>query len=41
MPAAQGRGMGTRAQRLLAGYLFDHTRAERLQAWTDSANLAE
>jgi len=41
VPAAHGRGIGTRAQRLLAEYLFDHTRAERLQAWTDCANLAE
>ncbi|MFJ1757177.1 GNAT family N-acetyltransferase [Kitasatospora sp. NPDC088134] len=41
LPAAQGRGIGTEAQRLLAAYLFDHTRAERLQAWTDLANLAE
>ncbi|MEU6416927.1 GNAT family N-acetyltransferase [Streptomyces spiralis] len=40
-PAARGRGTGTRAQRLLAEYLFSHTRAERLQAWTDCANLAE
>ncbi|GGO54061.1 GNAT family N-acetyltransferase [Streptomyces lasiicapitis] len=41
VPAARGRGTGTRAQRLLAEYLFDHTRAERIQAWTDCANLAE
>jgi len=41
VPAAQGRGIGTQAQRLLAEYLFDHTRVERLQAWTDCANLAE
>ncbi|OIJ68018.1 GNAT family N-acetyltransferase [Streptomyces mangrovisoli] len=41
VPAVRGRGIGTRAQRLLAEYLFDHTRAERLQAWTDCANLAE
>ncbi|MEV3991630.1 GNAT family protein [Streptomyces sp. NPDC049837] len=41
VPAARGRGTGTRAQRLLAEYLFDHTRAERVQAWTDRANLAE
>ncbi|MET9255105.1 GNAT family protein [Streptomyces sp. NPDC003717] len=41
VPAAHGRGIGTRAQRLLADYLFDHTRAERVQAWTDHANLAE
>ncbi|MGW4381455.1 GNAT family N-acetyltransferase [Kitasatospora sp. NPDC004531] len=41
LPSAQGRGIGTRAQQLLADYLFAHTRAERLQAWTDFANLAE
>ncbi|MBV7671973.1 GNAT family N-acetyltransferase [Streptomyces halstedii] len=41
VPSARGRGTGTRAQRLLAEYLFDHTRADRLQAWTDRANLAE
>jgi aminoglycoside 6'-N-acetyltransferase len=41
VPEAHGRGIGTRAQRLLAEYLFDHTRVERLQAWTDCANLAE
>jgi aminoglycoside 6'-N-acetyltransferase len=41
VPSARGRGTGARAQRLLAEYLFDHTRAERLQAWTDCANLAE
>lgn len=41
VPSAQGRGYGTRAQQLLADYLFDHTRVNRLQAWTDSANIAE
>ncbi|MFE2263105.1 GNAT family N-acetyltransferase [Streptomyces griseosporeus] len=41
VPSARGRGTGARAQRLLAEYLFDYTRAERLQAWTDCANLAE
>lgn len=41
VPSARGRGIGTRAQRLLAEYLFDHTRVERIQAWTDCANLAE
>jgi aminoglycoside 6'-N-acetyltransferase len=25
----------------LTDYLFDHTRAERIQAWTDCDNLAE
>ncbi|MEV5803171.1 GNAT family N-acetyltransferase [Streptomyces collinus] len=41
VPAARGRGTGTRAQRLVSEYLFDHTRAERIQAWTDCANRAE
>ncbi|MGW3495898.1 GNAT family N-acetyltransferase [Streptomyces sp. NPDC001020] len=40
-PAARGRGTGTTAQRQLVRYLFAHTRAERIQAWTDHANLAE
>ncbi|WP_316739554.1 hypothetical protein [Streptomyces sp. MK7] len=35
VPAARGRGTGTWAERLPAEYLFDHTRAERLRAWTD------
>ncbi|MEU9015595.1 GNAT family protein [Streptomyces sp. NPDC048479] len=41
VPSARSRGIGTRAQQLLAEYLFDHTRADRIQAWTDCANLAE
>ncbi|MFE3072484.1 GNAT family N-acetyltransferase [Streptomyces sp. NPDC059247] len=41
VPASRGRGVGTRAQRLVAEYLFDHTRAERVQAWTDPENVAE
>ncbi|OIJ87312.1 GNAT family N-acetyltransferase [Streptomyces sp. MUSC 14] len=40
-PAARGHGTGTAAQRLLVRYLFAHTRAERVQAWTDHANLGE
>ncbi|MGW7264862.1 GNAT family N-acetyltransferase [Streptomyces sp. NPDC054842] len=40
-PAVRGRGTGSAAQRLLARYLFAHTRAERVQAWTDHANVAE
>ncbi|MEU0600914.1 GNAT family protein [Streptomyces sp. NPDC006393] len=40
-PAARGRGTGTAAQRHLVRYLFAHTRAERVQAFTDHANLAE
>jgi RimJ/RimL family protein N-acetyltransferase len=40
-PGHRGAGVGTEAQRLLVAYLFDHTRAQRIQAFTDSANLAE
>ncbi|MFG2867374.1 GNAT family N-acetyltransferase [Streptomyces sp. NPDC048338] len=41
VPSARGRGIGTRAQQLLVEYLFDHTRADRIQAWTDHDNVAE
>ncbi len=37
----RGRGIGTAAQRLLVEYLFATTRAERIQAWTDAANIVE
>lgn len=37
----RGRGIGTWAQRELVGYLFTHTRVERIQATTDPENLAE
>lgn len=37
----RGRGIGSAAQDLLARYLFEHTRAERVQASTDVENLAE
>ncbi|HEV3154789.1 MAG TPA: GNAT family protein [Candidatus Baltobacteraceae bacterium] len=37
----RGRGIGTQAQRLVADYLFRHTRAERVQAFTDAENAAE
>lgn len=40
-PSFQGRGIGTEAQRLLVEYLFWHTRAERIQAYTDIENRAE
>ncbi|MFC4061201.1 GNAT family N-acetyltransferase [Planomonospora corallina] len=40
-PGLRGRGIGTEAQRRLVAYLFDHTRAHRVQAFTDIANLAE
>jgi aminoglycoside 6'-N-acetyltransferase len=41
LPEARGRGYGTAAQRLLVGYLFEHTRVERIQATTDPTNIAE
>jgi aminoglycoside 6'-N-acetyltransferase len=37
----RGRGIGSSAQDLLARYLFENTRAERVQASTDVENLAE
>lgn len=37
----RGRGIGTAAQRLIVDYLFAHTRAERIQAFTDINNLVE
>lgn len=37
----RGNGIGSAAQDLLARYLFEHTRAERVQASTDVDNLAE
>ncbi|MDJ0384758.1 GNAT family protein [Streptomyces sp. G-G2] len=39
--SARGRGTGTRAQRLLVEYLFEHTRVERIQVCTDADNIAE
>jgi RimJ/RimL family protein N-acetyltransferase len=40
-PEHRGRGLGSAAQRLLVGYLFATTLANRLQAITDVENLAE
>jgi len=40
-PSARGRGVGTRAQRMLADYLFAHTTVYRVEASTDVSNLAE
>jgi aminoglycoside 6'-N-acetyltransferase len=37
----RGQGTGRVAQRLLVEYLFAHTRAVRVQAWTDVDNTAE
>lgn len=39
-PSSRGLGLGTEMQRLLVEYLFLHTRAERLQAYTDVQNKA-
>jgi RimJ/RimL family protein N-acetyltransferase len=36
----RGKGIGSEAVRLLTGYLFDHLRAERVQASTDVDNEA-
>ncbi|MFJ9840094.1 GNAT family N-acetyltransferase [Kitasatospora sp. NPDC101155] len=41
LPKARGRGIGTQAQRLLVDYLFAHTPVMRLEADTDTGNLAE
>jgi ribosomal-protein-alanine N-acetyltransferase len=40
-PEHRSRGLGTAAQRLLTEYLFATTLANRLQAITDTENLAE
>ncbi|WP_425546400.1 GNAT family N-acetyltransferase [Amycolatopsis minnesotensis] len=41
LPAARGRGHGTRAHLLTARYLFAHTTLHRVEACTDVANVAE
>jgi RimJ/RimL family protein N-acetyltransferase len=41
VPEARGRGYGSAAQRQLADYLFATTAANRVEASTDVANLAE
>ena len=38
---ARGHGYGTRAQRLLAEYLFAHTQVNRVEAETEVGNIAE
>jgi RimJ/RimL family protein N-acetyltransferase len=40
-PAARGRGIGSRAQRLLAERLFATTDVDRVEASTDVENVAE
>lgn len=41
LAAERGHGYGTRAQRLLAEYLFAHTRVNRIEASTEIINIAE
>jgi RimJ/RimL family protein N-acetyltransferase len=41
VPDARGRGHGTRAQELLAEYLFATTYLERVEASTESENVGE
>ncbi|WIX79884.1 GNAT family protein [Amycolatopsis carbonis] len=41
LPDHRGLGLGTKAHRLLVEHLFRFTRAHRLEAFTDSENLAE
>ncbi len=41
LPSARGHGYGTRAQRLLAEYLFAHTQLNRVEASTEVDNMAE
>jgi RimJ/RimL family protein N-acetyltransferase len=38
---ARGRGIGTRAQRLVTDLIFKHTRVHRVEAATEIGNLAE
>ncbi|MFE9454697.1 GNAT family N-acetyltransferase [Streptomyces sp. NPDC006739] len=40
-PEAHGRDIGTAAQRLLVDYLFAHSPVVRLEADTETANVAE
>jgi len=40
-PEWRGQGQGTRAQHLLAEYLFETTLVERIEASTDLENTAE
>lgn len=40
-PEYRGRGVGTRAQRLVCDYLFAQTLVHRIEASTDVTNLAE
>jgi RimJ/RimL family protein N-acetyltransferase len=41
LPEHRGKGIGTSAHRALARYLFDHTPAVRVEAGTETGNVAE
>jgi ribosomal-protein-alanine N-acetyltransferase len=41
LPGYRGRGLGTTAQRLLVDHLFRYTTAHRLEALTNTKNIAE
>ena len=41
LPQARGHGYGSRAQRQLVDYLFTHTPVQRIEAYTESGNIAE
>ncbi|MFG3259542.1 GNAT family N-acetyltransferase [Streptomyces sp. NPDC048172] len=41
LPEARGRGVGARAQRMLAQYLFAHSPVTRVEADTEAENTAE
>ena len=41
LPEYRGRGLGTATQRLLVDYLFSYTTAHRLEAGTNTKNIAE
>jgi RimJ/RimL family protein N-acetyltransferase len=41
LPQARGHGYGTQAHRLLVRYLFAHTTVHRIEASTETGNIAE
>ncbi len=41
LPQHRGQGLGTKTQRWLVQYLFEHTAVHRVQATTDAHNVAE
>lgn len=41
LPKYRGQGLGTTAQRMLVQHLFSYTLAHRLEAQTDTENIAE